>query len=516
KKDGSFVIEDVANDASTIRIWRPGYFESHIELLGRTIFEVTQAGEGRANYVNIAEGVFSERNSHVLSDLDFRSGAVDVEQVLTGEMAGLRVLNKSGMPSEGGLVNYRGVRSFDGDNTPLLVIDGVPVLSNMENSPIIGGYSRGLFAPFALNDIKKIRLLKGAETARYGSLGSNGVLLLETSSSDDLETVVEFRGNYGIAHNYNTIPMLDGSNYKALLGNVGMTQYEDMGQLLTKFPFLRDDPSYYYTFLYNNETDWQDVIYRNAFVTDNHLRIKGGDAVAKYDLSLGVLSQQATLDHTASTRYSTRLNSNINLGGKFDLQAIAALTYNTADLREQGILPATNPLLAALYRAPILGAYEKDAANNVLPRLEGVRQFGVSNPAALLQTADFKSDVYDVFVQGNLGYQVSPKFRLNALLGLYSNYTRQASFIPGLSSGTIVPLEDGIALNSARAGAGQTSNISWNVYGNYQKNWSRDEAYFGGGVQGLLTSQEYDRSEERRVGKECICRKTRLHGKKNR
>src|SRR5690606_29478985 len=215
-------------------------------------------------------------------------------------------------------------------------------------------------------------------------------------------------------------------------------------------------------------------------------------AVAKYDLSLGVLSQQATLDHTASTRYSTRLNSNINLGGKFDLKAIAALTYNTADLREQGILPATNPLLAALYRAPILGAYEKDAANNVLPRLEGVRQFGVSNPAALLQTADFKSDVYDVFVQGNLGYQVSPKFRLNALLGLYSNYTRQASFIPGLSSGTIVPLEDGIALNSARAGAGQTSNISWNVYGNYQKNWSRDEAYFGGGVQGLLTSQEYD------------------------
>ena len=492
KKDGSFVIEDVANDASTIRIWSPGYFESHIELLGRTTFEVTLVGEGRANYVNIAEGVFSEKNSNVLADLDFRSGAVDVEQVLTGEMAGLRVLNKSGMPSEGGLVNYRGVRSFDGDNTPLLVIDGVPVLSDMENSPIIGGYSRGLFAPFALNDIKKIRLLKGAETARYGSLGSNGVLLLEPSSSDDLETVVEFRGNYGIAHNYNTIPMLDGSHYKNLLGNVGMTQYEDMGQLLTKFPFLRDDPGYYYNFVYNNETDWQDAIYRNAFVTDNHLRIKGGDAVAKYDLSLGVLSQQATLDHTASTRYSTRLNSNINLGGKFDLQAIAALTYNTADLREQGILPATNPLLAALHRAPILGAYEKDAANNVLPRLEGVRQFGVSNPAALLQTADFKSDVYDVFVQGNLGYQVSPKFRLNALLGLYSNYTRQASFIPGLSSGTIVPLEDGIALNSARAGAGQTSNISWNVYGNYQKNWSRDEAYFGGGVQGLLTSQEYD------------------------
>src|SRR5690606_4974377 len=246
------------------------------------------------------------------------------------------------------------------------------------NSPIIGGYSRGMFAPFALQDIKHIRLLKGAETARYGSLGSNGVLLLETSSSDDLETVVEFKVNYGIAHNYNTIPQLGGSDYKSLLGTVGMTQYEDMGDLLTRFPFLRDDPDYYYNFRYNNATDWQDVIYRNAFVTDNHLRIKGGDAVAKYDLSLGVLSQQGTLDQTATTRYSTRLQASHILGGEVDLNAIAALTYSTAEMREQRILTATRPLMSALYRAASLGPFLTDAGNHILPELDGVGQFGVA------------------------------------------------------------------------------------------------------------------------------------------
>ena len=492
KKDGSFVLDDVSDRATTIRIWSPGYYESKLDILGRTAIDVTLIGEGRKNYNNIVEGTFSARNAAVLSDVDFRSGVLSIDQAITGEMTGLRVLHKSGMPTEGSMLNFRGVRSLDAENTPLVVIDGIPFLPDMGNSPIIGGYSRGVFSPFSVKDIKAVRLLKGAETARWGSLGSNGVLLLETSAPDDMETVVEFNGNYGISQNYRTIPLLNGSEYKSLLGTVGMSQFEDMGDLLVKFPFLRDDPNYYYNFMYNNATNWQDVVYRNAFVTDNHLRIKGGDAVAKYDLSLGVLSQQGTLDHTSSTRYSTRLNSTVNLGGNFDLKAVTALTYSTSNLQEQGILPATNPLLAAMYRAPILSPYRKDVDNHVLPELDGVGQFAVSNPLALLQTADMKSDTYDVFIQADLGYQASQNFRLDAVLGLFSNYTRQSSFLPGLSSGTILPLEDGIALNTSRAGSGQTSNISWNFFGTYNHTWGRDEAIFGGGVQGLLRSQEYD------------------------
>src|SRR3546814_9463933 len=54
----------------------------------------------------------------------------------------------------------------------------------------------------------------------------------------------EFRGSYGVAQNYQTIPMLDASGYKSLLGAVGMTEFEDTGELLEQFPFLRDDPNY--------------------------------------------------------------------------------------------------------------------------------------------------------------------------------------------------------------------------------------------------------------------------------
>src|SRR5690606_33131216 len=365
-----------------IRVWSPGYYESIIDILGRDDFEIVLIGEGRYNYQNVADGSFSDNNTPIISSENYRNGAFTVEEALTGGIAGLQVLNKSGMVTEGGLLKFRGLRSFESENAPLIVIDGVPYLPDAENSAVIGGYSRSLFGPINLHDIQRIRLLKGAETARFGSLGSNGVLWLETSSSNDMETVVEFQGSYGVAKNYRTIPMLDGSCYKTLLGAVGMTEFEDMGELLVKFPFLRDDPNYYYKYIYNNSTDWQNVIYRTGFVTDNHLRIKGGDAIAKYDLSLGVLSQQGALDRTSNTRYNTRLNSSIALGAKFDLKAIMGLTYNTGKLKEQGMLPGTNPLLAALYRTPVLSTHQKDVDNNLLPDLDGVRQFGVSNPVA--------------------------------------------------------------------------------------------------------------------------------------
>ncbi|WP_241254855.1 SusC/RagA family TonB-linked outer membrane protein [Sphingobacterium sp. DR205] len=492
KGDGTFSLDKIIEEAPVIRVWSPGFFESRIELLGRSQIEITLVSEGREHYENVVSGSFSSANSRILTANDYPKGATTVEQVLTGQIAGLRVTNKSGMPSEGGALNFRGIRSFEANNNPLIVVDEVPFFPDMDNSPIIGGYSLSIFAPFNLQDIKSIRFLKGAETARYGSLGSNGVLKLETSASDDMETVIEYHGNFGISHQFRRLPLLNDSQYKSYLGAVGMTNYNDMGELLTQFPFLKDDPNYYYNYLYNNKTDWQDQIYRNAFVTDHHLRIKGGDAIAKYDLSLGVLNQQGALDYTSNTRYSTRLNSTIALGQKFDLNAMMALTYSTGRLQEQGMLKTTNPMLAAMYRAPILSPYTKDKDNNVLNDLDGVRQFGVSNPIALLQTGDFTSDIYDVFAQANLRYSATKSLQFNALLGFYTNYSRQTTFVPGLSSGTIVPLENGMALNTARSGAGKSSNISWNFYGSYSKQYGKDQWEAGAGVQGLLNSQEYD------------------------
>ena len=52
-----------------------------------------------------------------------------------------------------------------------------------------------------------------------------------------------------------------------------------------------NDPRYNY--LYNNNTDWQNEIYRNSIATDHLFRVEGGDNIAKYDLSLDITVRMA-------------------------------------------------------------------------------------------------------------------------------------------------------------------------------------------------------------------------------
>ncbi|WP_160066828.1 SusC/RagA family TonB-linked outer membrane protein [Sphingobacterium bovisgrunnientis] len=495
--EGKFEFKDLKEKPSSIRVWSPGFYESVIDVLNRSTFEILLISEGKSKFDNIIDGTFSKKNSSYLRDYDFRSGAISLDNILNGEFTGLRVTNKSGMVSEGASINYRGVRSFEADNSPLIVVDGMPYLPDNTNSPIIGAYSKSALNFLNVNDIKSVRLLNGAEAAKYGSLSSNGVLYVETSSASDMETVIEFKGSYGIAHNYKSIPVLGISDYKNYLGNVGMTVYDDMSQLLNRFPFLRDDPNYYYNYLYNNNSNWQDLIYRNAFVTDNHLRVKGGDAVAKYDLSIGVLNQNGTLDKTSNTRYSTRLNSQIAFGSKFDLHTSVGLSYTNARVQEQGLLEATNPLLSAMKRAPVLAAYKKDSENNLLPEFDEIHSFGVTNPVALLHTGDVTSDMVDVFLNSKLTYKISPDLHLNGTFGLISNYARQTVFIPGLSNRTIAPLENGIALNTARAGAGRNSNIYLGSNLIHSKFLNVDGFKFGVGANAIISRGEYDAGQGR-------------------
>lgn len=492
QSDGTFQLS-LPEGAAELLVWMPGYFETTVPLLGRTEFEVTLVPTTRIRYsvdeINVSPVL---RGTSVLYKRDFKPGTNSIEDAIQGQFSGLNIINKSGMPSEGSVYAYRGIRSFYADNAPLLVINGTPYLPDMENSAIIGGYSKSVFNPIHVQDIQRIRLLKGAETALYGSLGANGVLLVETSTAKDLETVIEFKGQYGIAYNRATLPVLGVHDFKSYIGDVGLTEFEDMGEMLTEFPFLKDDPNYYYNFLYNSQTDWQKEIYRPAFMTDNHLRVKGGDAIAKYDLSLGVMNQAGALDNSSMTRYSTRMNAIIALGKKFDLSADFGLSYTTSKLHEQGMLTATNPVLTALNKAPILSPYAKDVYNNELPTYSAVRQFGVSNPLAVLNNMNVKSDVYDVFVNTRLDYKASPHWLLSGMVGIYSSYNRQATFVPGLSDQTIVPLEKGVALNTARAGSGKTSNLYFRLNSGYQQVFGQNRLQAGVGYQGLITKKEFD------------------------
>jgi len=497
--NGEFEVE-TTDSQGTITVSAEGFYDLSEPLLGRTEVELLLIPRTKWKYndeIITAVGKVSLEDktsaSTNIAKKDLGLG-IHLEGALQSEVAGLRVTDKSGMPGEGSYMNLRGIRTLNGDNAPLIVINGIPYLPDTKNSPVIGGYSRSILAAYNLNDIQNITVLKGAEAAIYGSLGSNGVILIETdgAATDDLETKITFSAQYGVNWNNKRLPVLGVDDYKAYVSDAGMTYYADMQSLINNYPFLIDDPNYFYKYLYNNNTNWQKEIYSPAFVTDNILRVEGGDAVAKYDISLGYMHNGGVLANTDQDRYHTRINTDVMISRKLEFLTTVGFAYMLGNVQEQGMLEATNPVLAAYKKAPLLSPYKKDEEGKVLDEYD-VYRYGLSNPVGIVNTLVAKNKLYDIDLRLGLNYTLNQNIMFSGVFSLYYNYNQENIFIPGRTYKTVVPLNYDLAENTVRHGVGETKNWYYNLNGSYKNIFDNIHTVnLYAGAQFLMSSKEYD------------------------
>lgn len=502
--DEKGAFEIVLNTANALlEIEADGFYKKEIQVLKRSVINVylvPESSEGYMPYVTTQNGRTDRSkktgNAYTLNKKDLNMVYTSPDQAMKGMFPGLNVFDKSGMPGEGAFLSSRGMKSFVGSNLPLIVVDGMPYLPNTDESLVISGFSRNIFSPLLLKDIENISLIKGNDASMYGSLGSNGVILIETEKATDMETKVEFQTVDGISWLNKRLPLLDPTNFKTYIGDVGETAFNDLEDLVDYFPFLQDNPEFFYDYLYNNNTDWQEEIYAPAFSTENILKVKGGDAIANYALSAGYLNNKGVIDNTNMSKYFTRLNANIAVTKKLSLFAMASFGYNEHNLMEQGMIPETNPLLAAWHKAPILSIYEKDRDGNFLPTLDPVRQFKVSNPKSVVRDIEATSKSYDILVNAGVNYDITSAFSLNGMIGLYYNYDRESLFVPGKTSKTIAPMMNGDAENLVRSGIGEGLNFYFKGEARYANTFShRHEISAALGYQLITSRDEFDTGE---------------------
>lgn len=422
--------------------------------------------------------------------------------------AALMVTRKSGMPGEGGYFNIRGLHSLHAENTPLIVINGVPHLANVSVSDVINAYSRDALFGYNARDIHSITVLKGAEAAMYGSLGSNGVILIETeqASSDNLETRISYQGSFGIARQPRQIPVLGVSDFKEYLQGIGQTRYASLSSLQQDYPFLSSNPGYY-AYLFNNNTDWVDEISRNAFVTNNNVRVEGGDDIAKYNISFGYTRQNGTLDQTKSDRYSTAINTNIIVSRDFEIFTSVNLAYINSDLNNTGMAPETNPILSAYHAMPMLSPYDQLSDGSLINRYAKYNGWNVnsnptyaydnvSNPLAIVRTVEGTDKIYDANIRLGLNWRPTPHWTFTGLINLYYDYTEEYIFTPGVSDKAIIPQLYGTGENFVSMGVIRQNAYYFNLnaaYNNTFEDVHRLSAYAG--ARFMTKSYEYDASK---------------------
>ena len=137
--------------------------------------------------------------SQVLDAKDLNtSGTSSLASAMQGKLTGVDIRTSSGAPGASAQIVIRGARSFDGNNTPLYVVDGMPISSTPDfdtKASVTGADNASRTIDLNPDDIESINVLKGqAASALYGIRASNGVILITTKrgSKGSTKPVITF------------------------------------------------------------------------------------------------------------------------------------------------------------------------------------------------------------------------------------------------------------------------------------------------------------------------------------
>ena len=342
-----------------------------------TLNEVVTIGYGSVKRKDVTTAVSSVSTK----DLEKRP-IVSALQGMQGMAAGLQISQANGQPGASPTIRVRGTTSLNGSNSPLYVVDGVPV----DNVDYLSS-----------DDIDNIQILKDASSAAiYGSRAANGVVIINTKQGKAGVTKIALNAHYafnGVRDNQNS---LNAAQYKELMDELGVVR------------------------LPNNlvdQTDWKKEVYRVGNVQDYQLNITSGNDKLRYFLSGGYTGEDGVIRASNYKRYNVRGNI-INDISKW-LTINADVAYSDYTYRGTGIISGTGSnrggVLAAVIETPTYGPVW-DPAN---PGQYYSNYYGVNVHSPLeniARTKDNKSQYNKLLASGKAIVTLLPTLKFTSTL----------------------------------------------------------------------------------------------------
>ncbi|MGE9313865.1 SusC/RagA family TonB-linked outer membrane protein [Niabella sp. CJ426] len=354
-----------------------------------------------------------------------------IDSWLQGRVAGLNAVRRSGLQGAGANLFLNGINSLYAMNKPLIVVDGMPFDANDYGESIIANNYTNPLSLIDIKDIDNITILKDA-AGIYGAKGANGAIIITTVGAEGKQATKIDAGVYaGVNLAPSNLPVLNASDYRTHLGRMLSSRGWTAGQIAAQ-PYMIDDPSRTDYYSYHNTTDWQKKVLNNSLSQNAYLRITGGDNIATYGLTVGYMKNSGIVNNTNLERYHTRFNAEFNFTDKLTGVANLSFTYNTQNLKDQGIADKTAPLFNGLIKAPFLTANQLAADGTPSPNLEGVDILGIGNPTTIIEKIEEYNKYYRFFGSFKFKYDINKHLSASTLIGLQFDKVRENYFIPSL------------------------------------------------------------------------------------
>ena len=449
--DGDFVLEVPGN--AIIQVSYIGYVPQELRLGGRNhldvvlkedsqaLEEVVVVGYGTQKKVNLTGAVETVKSEAIAS-----KPVSSVAQALTGEAAGVTVIQRSSKPGAyDESIRIRGVGTW-GDANPLVLVDGIEIGMDKINP----------------NDIESVSVLKDAAAASiYGSRAGNGVILITTKKGTKGDKpIVSFSSNLGVQIVTRFVDKADALTYckkmdKGLVNEGSSPKFADM---IDQMEAGNWDPDH----LVSN-TDWVDEVLRPAFQQNHNVSVTGGNKNISYMASLGYFDQKSVIgNNTDFERYNTRLNTRSQITDWFGFDANMAYMVSTANEPSVGTTEITMRALNIESFYPVQfsdGTYVHSTSN--------------PNPVRIGFTDDYGNSKTTI---NNFSGLISPElskwgFKLKGLLAYERQNYRKGTFWKTVKYNEFIPVGETIPVqNEAITVSENKKTDDWNAKTNITMN----------------------------------------------
>lgn len=300
-------------------------------------------------------------------------------ELIIGKTPGVLIARESGTPGSAFEVTIRGISSLVGNDSPLYVIDGIP-LDYRQNDGMRNNLN--FINP---RDIESFTILKDAGAAAiYGGQSSNGVILITTKKSlSNKPLSVHYDGNVSIS-TAKKHEVFSADEYRNLIHSHGSQNDISM--------------------LGNANTDWQKEIYQTSFGQNHLVSLSGGIKNLPYRVSLGYTNQNGVL----KTDNLNRFTGTLKLNPRFFKDHLGiGLSLNGMHTNNQFANPKSIP--GAIAFDPTQDVYIEGSQNNEYFYWKNNNgepiDYAPRNPLALLEIITNESSVNRLLYQFNIDYK---------------------------------------------------------------------------------------------------------------
>lgn len=295
--DGNFALEVGAN--ATLEISYIGYKTLEVKASQQPM-NITMVEDAEMLDEVVVVGYGSQRKS----DLTGGIASVNAEQLemvtsnnlldkLAGQVPGLSITTTNARPGEEQSLRIRGINSLTASNTPLIVLDGIPY--------------NGSLGDIDPEIIESLSVLKDASSAAiYGSRGSNGVILIQTKKGKQGKAQVTYKGQVGLEQPQSRLNLMDGPEYVRMMQEYYHQKEGWTGDQLDPMYIL--NPRERENYKNGHETDWQDIVLRNALTNRHTVNITGGTEYTKYSATISNLKQEGVMVNSGMRRTNLSMN----------------------------------------------------------------------------------------------------------------------------------------------------------------------------------------------------------------